>query len=156
MICWTMSSLYKYIIIRSVNAHKHRVGGKDMYPFSSFLWLSVGNTLGLSPIVWSKENKGSLQVFQEAIDPLPFVLTCGQVSFFPFSFGDEKTRKKTLIAGFFVFMLLFLLLLFFFVNIIERDFFPCSPDVKNSAEVRHEKLQPKSICSKINSRCLGR
>ena len=49
-------------------------------------------------------------------------------------------------------MLLFLLLFFFFVNIIERDFFPCSPDVisnppsitKNYAEVRHEKLQPKS------------
>ena len=166
MVCWTISSLYKYIIIRSVNEHKHRVGGKDMYTFSSFLRLSVGNTLRLSPIVWSKENMGSLQVLQEAINPLPFCLTFDQESFFPFCFGDEKNEKKkqTLIAGLFVFMLLFLLLLFFFVNIIERDFFPCSPDInsnppsikKNYAEVRHEKLQPKSICSKINFRCLGR
>ena len=77
-----MSSLYKYIIIRSVNEHKHRVGVKDMYTFSSFLRRSVGNTLRLSPIVWSKENKASLQVLQEAIDPLPFC------------FGDEKKRKK--------------------------------------------------------------
>ena len=89
-----MSSLYKYIIIRSVNEHKHRVGVKDMYTFSSFLRLSVGNTLRLSPIVWSKENKASLQVLQEAIDPLPFCLTFDQVSFFPFCFGDEKKRKK--------------------------------------------------------------
>ena len=112
MVCWTMSSLYKYIIIRSVNAHKHRVGGKDMYPFSSFLWLSVGNTLRLSPIVWSKENMGSLQVFQEAIDPLPFVLTCGQVSFFPFCFGDEKTRKKHY-RRFFCFYVVVFIVVFF-------------------------------------------
>ena len=156
-----------YIIIRSVNEHKHRVGGKDMYTFSSFLRLSVGNTLRLSPIVWStKKIRGAYKSFKRISILFLFVLTFDQESFFPFCFGDEKNEKKkqTLIAGFFVFMLLFLLLLFFFVNIIERDFFPCSPDVnsnppsikKNFAEVRHEKLQPKSICSKINSRCLGR
>ena len=149
-----MSSPYMYIIIRSVNEHKHRVGGKDMYTFSSFLRLFVGgNTLRLSPIVWSKENKGSLQVLQEAIDPLPFCFNLWSGVLLPFLFWRRtKREKKTTDRRFFVFMLLFLLLFFFFVNIIERDFFPCSPDVisnppsitKNYAEVRHEKLQPKS------------
>ena len=155
-----MSSLFKYIIIRSVNEHKHRVDVKDMYTFSSFLWLSVGNTLRLSPIVWSKENKGSLQVLQEAIDPLAFCFKLRSGVLLPFLFWRRKNEKKTTDRTFFVFMLLLLLLLFFFFV----DFFPCSPDVisnppsikKNYAEARHEILQPKSICSKINSRCLGR
>ena len=107
-----MSSLFKYIIIRSVNEHKHRVDVKDMYTFSSFLWLSVGNTLRLSPIVWSKENKGSLQVLQEAIDPPSFCFNLRSDVLLLFWFGDENTRKKTTDRRFAVFVLLFLLLFF--------------------------------------------
>ena len=84
-----MSSLYKYIIIRSVNEHKHRVGVKDMYTFSSFLRLSVGDTRGLS----SKENKGSLQVLQEAID-LPFCFKLRSGVLLPFLFWRRKKEKK--------------------------------------------------------------
>ena len=113
MDCWTMSSLFKYIIIRSVNEHKHRVDVKDMYTFSSFLWLSVGNTLRLSPIVWSKENKGSLQVLQQAIDPLAFCFKLRSSVLLPFLFWRRKNEKKTTDRRFFVFVLLLLLLLFF-------------------------------------------
>ena len=90
MVCWTMSSLYKYIINRSVNEHKHRVGVKDMYTFSSFLRLSVGNTRRLSP----KENKGSLQVLQEAIDPLPFCFKLRSGVLLPFLLWRRKTKKR--------------------------------------------------------------
>ena len=59
------------------------------------------------------------QVLQEAIDHLHFCFNLRSDVFLPFLFCR-------LITGFFAFVLLSLLLFFLFVNIIERDFFPCS------------------------------
>ena len=83
-----MSSLYKYIIIRSVNEHKHRVGGKDMYTFSSFLRVSVGNTLRLkgqcpdyaharaSSVFSSKDNRTVLLTRQDFLPDAPPTEIC--------------------------------------------------------------------------------
>ena len=61
---------------------------------------------------------------------LPFCFNLRSGVLLPFLFWRRKNeKKKTLIAGLLFLCCCFYCCFFFSLSIIERDFFPCSPDV---------------------------